>query len=224
MLEPIFDEIDRDAALFLMNSIIFQGEWAVGFPPQFTREQQFMLWDGSFKSVPMMVSQSGQYLYHQEDSFAVIGLPYGDGRVHMIAFLPSEESSLSEFYANLNEENWASWMSELRQEEVQVVLPRLQLAYEATLDGPLTALGMGDAFGPGADFTNMIAPGPGFIGEVKHHTYLEVNEEGTKAGAAASVRIDKSGCTRLVFDRPFFYTIADSETGAILFIGAVVEP
>jgi serine protease inhibitor len=172
----------------------------------------------------MMAFQSEQYLYYQGDGFAAVGLPYGSGRVRMVAFLPSEGSSLDEFYRDLDDENWAHWTSELRQEEIQVVLPRIKLAYRVNLDGPLTALGMGAAFGPGADFTNMIAPGPGFIGEVDHHTYVEVNEEGTDAGSVASVRIDKGGCTSLVFDRPFFCAIVASETGTILFMGAIVGP
>jgi serine protease inhibitor len=223
-IDTILDEIDRDAALFLMNGVTFQWKWTVGFPPQYTREREFTRWDGSSKPAPMMVSQSERYLYYQGDGFAAVGLPYGSGRVRMVAFLPSEGLSLDEFYGDLDYENWERWMSELRQEEVRVVLPRLKLAYGVTLNAPLTALGMGAAFGPGADFTNMLAPGPGFIGEVKHHTYLEVNEEGTAAGSTASVRIDKGGCTSLVFDRPFFYAIVDSETGTILFMGAVVEP
>ena len=58
------------------------------------------------------------------------------------------------------------------------MLPRFKLEYEVRLNEALEALGMGIAFGGGADFSGM---GPNlFISEVRHKTFVEVNEEGTE--------------------------------------------
>lgn len=61
------------------------------------------------------------------------------------------------------------------------------------------------------------------IGEVIHKTKIEVNEKGTKAGAAALVEIVDEGCViaekRVILNRPFMYMILDNETMLPLFAG-----
>lgn len=60
---------------------------------------------------------------------------------------------------------------------------------------------------------------------------MEVNEEGTEAAAVNAVKIVPGSAAppatkpfTMVVDRPFFVAIEDSETGALLFMGAIVEP
>jgi len=70
--------------------------------------------------------------------------------------------------------------------------------------------------------------GPVWIDQVKHKTFVEVNEEGTEAAAVTSVAIVASALPGqpfdMVVDRPFFCAIRDNETGTLLFVGSVVEP
>jgi serpin B len=69
-----------------------------------------------------------------------------------------------------------------------------------------------------------------FISDVLHKTRLEVDEKGTVAAAATAVTMGAAAMLRprplktLVFDRPFAVVIADSQTGAILFAGAIEDP
>ena len=66
-----------------------------------------------------------------------------------------------------------------------------------------------------------------FISDVVHKTAVEVNEEGTTAAAATGVAVGiaavESGFT-MVVDRPFFCAIRDNTTGAVLFMGSIVDP
>jgi serpin B len=88
---------------------------------------------------------------------------------------------------------------------------------------------MNQAFGPRADFGPMRAGGKRgcFISEVRHKTYVSVDEVGTEAAAVTSVSnsigfvIDPY---QLIADKPFFYAICDDTTGAILFMGIVNDP
>ena len=61
------------------------------------------------------------------------------------------------------------------------------------------------------------------IGEVIHKTKIEVNEKGTKAGAAALVELVDEGCViaekQVILNRPFMYMILDNETMLPLFAG-----
>ena len=62
---------------------------------------------------------------------------------------------------------------------------------------------------------------------VCYKTFVDVNEEGTKATAATSVELKCERIpevTNMIVDRPFFFAIRDEQTGTILFMGSVLEP
>ena len=86
----------------------------------------------------------------------------------------------------------------------------------------LKALGMAIAFDGRADFTG-IRSGL-FISEVRHKTFVEVNEEGTEAAAATIVGLAESLPPVFRVDRPFFFAIHDHRTATILSMGIVTEP
>jgi serpin B len=61
-----------------------------------------------------------------------------------------------------------------------------------------------------------------------HKTRIIVDEKGTEAAAATSVEIGLTSIREDRFEmnvnRPFLFLIEDQETGALLFIGHVVDP
>ncbi len=108
--------------------------------------------------------------------------------------------------------------------------PKFTIEYELTLNDILKALGMAIAFDPyQADFTRMYKGPEGlYISEVKHKTFVRVNEEGTEAAAVTSVEmratsIAPSGFSMRV-DRPFVFVIREKCSKAILFVGKIVKP
>ena len=222
-IEKIVDRIDPQTLLFLINAIYFKGNWQDEFDKAMTRPGIFYLPNGNEKQVQMM-RQEGVYPYFRGERFEATSLPYGDGRMSMYIFLPNRDSNLNEFLGDLNAENWASWLSQFSpgREDSTMMLPRFKLEYEVKLNDALEALGMGIAFGGGADFSGM---GPNlFISEVRHKTFVEVNEEGTEATAVTSVGGATSAPPVFRVDRPFFFAIYDNRTNAILFMGTVTEP
>ena len=95
----------------------------------------------------------------------------------------------------------------------------------------LSDRGMGIAFDPDrATFDEMTDVRPVWIGRVLHKTFLEVNEEGTEAAAATDVVGAMKAIPflaepfKMIVDRPFFLAIVDSETGVVLFLGAITDP
>jgi serpin B len=172
--------------------------------------------------VPMM-SQTNLVKYYQEKSFEAISLPYGNGKISMYIFVPSADSNLIRFVSNLNVNNWENWIANFKEIKAEIVLPKFRIGYETVLNDNLKELGMGIAFGSKADFGGICRENV-FISEVKHKTLMEVNEEGTEAGAATSVAMKKNGTPKIVVNRPFFCAIRDNTTGSILFMGYVVDP
>jgi serpin B len=87
-------------------------------------------------------------------------------------------------------------------------------------------MGMGIAFSNSANFSR-IANASLAISEVKHKTFVEVNEEGTEAAAVTSVGIGLTAMPStpsLRVDRPFIFAIREHQSGTILFIGKIVNP
>ena len=220
-IEKIVDRIDPQTLIFLINAIYFKGNWQDEFDKVMTRPGTFHLPNGNSKQVQMM-RREGEYLYFRGERFEATSLTYGDGRLGMYIFLPNPNSNLNKFLRDLTAENWEGWISQFQDRRQTMILPRFKLEYEVRLNDTLEALGLGIAFGGGADFSGM---GPSlFISEVRHKTFVEVNEEGTEAAAVTAVVGVKSVPSIFRVDRPFFFAIYDAETETILFMGTVTEP
>ncbi|MEM8534857.1 MAG: serpin family protein [Chloroflexota bacterium] len=230
-IPTILDEIHPLTMLILINAIYFKGSWSKAFNPEHTREQPFYLLDGNQKPCSMMF-QSGSFRYFSDNAVEAIALPYGDERVSMYIFLPADNTSLAAFVRTLNPINWTNWMRRFNVKEGSIVLPRFKLEYEADLNDVLATLGMGIAFdAQKANFKRMgVFQENLFVSQIKHKAFVEVNEEGTEAAAvtAGVMRLTSMmpgpAPFRMIVDRPFFCAIVDDQTGAILFMGAIVEP
>jgi serine protease inhibitor len=221
--------IDPSMVMFLIDAIYFKGTWTYQFDKNATREWPFSLPDNSIKPCQMMGIKI-EFFYYENDDFQAVDLPYGKRDYSMIVFLPKWEKNVDSLIANLNQENFDAWFSEFHSDSGKVCLPKFTLEYGLKLNDALKALGMSVAFDPDqADFTKMY-PEPGlFISEVKHKTFVEVNEEGTEAAAVTSVGIELSALPpslpfEIVVDRPFVFLIRENLSGTILFIGKIVEP
>ena len=222
-IKQIVQRIDPGTLIFLINAIYFKGSWQKEFDKSATRDGIFHLSNGNEKRVQMMYRR-GAYPHFRGENFKAARLPYGDGKVSMYVFLPNRDSNLNDFIEQLSAENWSNWMSQFQEttDESEMILPRFELEYEVKLNDALAALGMGIAFGMGADFSGMGTQL--FISEVRHKTIIEVNEEGTEAAAVTAVVGVKSLPPAFRVDRPFFFAIHDDRTQTMLFMGIVTEP
>ena len=227
-IPKIIDRIDANDILFLINAIYFKGKWTAQFKKELTKQQPFTPADRNKIQVPMM-TQSGSYQYYETPDFQAISLPYGNRRWNLRIFLPSAGRTLPQFLKSLTAANWDTWMRSFHKRDGDISLPRFRIEYEKELNNALKALGMEVAFDRSrADFSAMLQTSErAYIKQVKHKTFVEVNEEGTEAAAATSVGVQVTSVEvpmqkfRMVVDRPFFCAIRDEQTGAVLFLGAI---
>ncbi|NEP86127.1 MAG: hypothetical protein F6K18_04450 [Okeania sp. SIO2C2] len=229
-IDRIIETLDLDSVMVLLNAIYFQGNWQEEFDDICTVDQPFYLSNGIEKQHPTML-KSSQYSYYENQTFQAISLPYGEGSVSMYVFLPKEEIGLEKFYQTLNEENWENWMLKFESQTVTLSLPKFKNEYELTLNDILKTLAMEIAFDrKAADFSGMRSIPPKlYIDEIKHKTFVEVNETGTEATAATDIvmPVALSMMTSLVdmsVNRPFFFAIRDNNSGTILFMGEITNP
>lgn len=225
--EIVDGPIDGDTMLFLINAIYFKGTWTVQFKKGDTRDAEFHLADGTSRTVDMMKVES-DLAYHRGPGFQAVDLAYGGALFHMAVILPDPGKDLDELIGELDEESWADLEEGFHTTEVVLNLPRLELEFGTSLKDALGALGMEVAFTRDADFSGINPEEPLFIKDVKHKTWVKVNEEGTEAAAVTSVVMEclsiVSGPTSMIVNRPFLFVIHDHHSRTVLFLGKVADP
>jgi serpin B len=87
---------------------------------------------------------------------------------------------------------------------------------------------MADAFTRAVDFSGINGAQDLFIDNVVHQAVVAVDYQGTTASAAIAVtfatELGVEVAEPLVLDHPFLFAIRHDATGAILFLGRVVDP
>lgn len=224
------DSIPDYIVMYLINAIYFKGDWTYQFDKDLTRGQPFQLADGGQVTVPMMSREEEHPLRLVRDGdLTVVELPYSRQAYAMTIVLPAAADAAAGLAEGLTQERWDGWMAGLKSDSILVSLPKFTLEYAVRLNDVLKALGMAEAFDPcRADFTNMYdvqPPAHAWIDDVRHKTFVDVNEEGTEAAAATSVGMALSSAPlRIVVDRPFLFAIRERLTGSILFLGKIMNP
>lgn len=226
--EIVKNPLNDKLVALLINAIYFKGSWQFEFDKNQTEERTFYLEDNTTREVQSMTLET-ELDYLENEFFQAVSLPYGEGEMSMNVFLPKENYTLQEFKTMLTVEQLIKWNSEFHRQQVNLSLPKFQLEYEVILNETLEKLGMPSAFNSEvANFTNMTKEGKHiFISKVKQKTFIDVNEEGTEAAAVTSVETAEESAPASQYmevNRPFFITITDEKTEAILFMGSISNP
>lgn len=226
-IESIVQEINRDIILFLLNAVYFEGDWTVRFDPAKTRPLPFFL-EGSTDpvDVPTMSEPNGRGATRFTETVQIAELPYGAEAFSMVILQPRSEGSLADLVNSIDLAQWDAWTNGVAFRKLPVQMPTFKLDYGVLLNTPLVKVGMGLAFDPeAADFSRLTSDIRTYISQVKHKTFLQVDEEGTVAAAATSVGISVTSVPiGIVVNRPFLLAIRERLSGTILFLGAVYDP
>lgn len=224
-ITSIISRIQPEEVMFLINAVYFHGDWAQPFDPAATHGRSFNTAVGAQIQVPLM-SHTAPFSYYRGGNFQAVRLPYTNPRFSMVVVLPNASVSLPAFARQLRA-GWSRWTAAMRTETGALSLPRFSIQNTFQLNGALSKLGMGNAFSRNADFSGICVQRC-FLTQVRHKTYLAVNEKGTVAAAVTSVGVGATAIPvaqfQMVVDHPFFVAIQDSTTHAVLFTGLVTNP
>lgn len=228
--------IDDQTRMVLTNAIYLLAKWEAPFESRATRPATFHVNGTEARQVPTMHA-TGTRRFAQVDGVRVLELPYRAGGLSMLFVLPDARDGLPAVERRLDAATLARWAAAVTPQHTQVALPKFRVAPETSfaLADALKALGMPLAFERGAaDFTAMANPtNPEdrlSISQVFHKAFVDVNEEGTEAAAATAVVMMRAGGmpmapqAQFVADHPFLFFLRDTSSGAVLFVGRVVEP
>lgn len=217
--------IGSDTRLVLANAVYFKASWQTQFDSSKTQNATFTRLDGSTVWAPTM-NQQTQLALGKGTGYQAVELPYVQGTLSMVVVKP-DPGTFSSFVSGLSQTQVDAIASGLNTTLVQLALPRFTIQTSLNLATDLQALGMVDAFTPQADFSGIDGAKDLSVETVVQKAFIAVDESGTEAAAATGVGVGINAVqepTPFSADHPFVYFIRDVQTGAVLFVGFVVDP
>ena len=223
--------ITSDTRLVLANAIYFKGAWESEFSKSATKDMPFTFIDGKKADVPMM-NQTEEFSYGENETCQILQLPYKGYDVVMNIILPKTTDGIKDLEKSIDAAAFNKMLNTLEHRDVILTMPKFKMETFFELNKPLEQMGMKDAFSmTDADFSGITGAKDLFISLVLHKAYVDVDEKGTEA-AAATVVIegemamppDERGPVVFKADHPFMFVIRERQSGAILFIGRVMDP
>lgn len=243
MIPSILNGMDPDFVLGLANAVAIDVKWYSPFECINTQSKEFTKNDGSKINVQMMHNsyENEKYKYFDFDSIKGIILPY-ENNLEFVGIMPN---NIDEFINNLSlnklndiDKNAISASDKLH---IFLSLPRFSYSFDLeNFKSILKSMGINDVFNANkASLTNIIKRdnlnklgiNNIYVSDAIHKTYIDLNEEGTKAAAVTYFGIKANAMmpkeykeVNIDFNRPFIYMIRDNKNKEILFFGVVYEP
>ena len=212
--------------IVLANACYLKGKWTVSFKKKETKKETFHNQDGSTSQVDMMhLTSKLNFRNWGNEPFMAVELPYGDQTFNMLVVLPKDGKTLDEIMPDIQ---WSNISVSARKVEVALPKFKIEANYPEEIRNCVEEMGIKRIFGEGS------LPGINeelFVSQITQDTFIDVDESGTEAAAVTTIVADLnsaagSGPTPpaiIRMDRPFAFAIRENTTGAILFMGKIVQ-
>ncbi len=218
--------------LYLVNAACFDAKWETPYTKENVRT------DGIFTAASGK-RQTADYLDSHETIYLsgnnVSGFlkPYDGGKYAFVALVPDEGVTLADYLRNLTGEHLYQMITDHHYADVQASIPKFTARSELEMEEPLRAAGISDLFDVSAADLRGLGSAPNgntlYVNSVLHKTYLELDENGTKAAAATSLDVNAGAAPpsedvkTVTLDRPFLYMVVDTHACVPLFMGTVTS-
>ena len=228
MVEEILKKIPHDTVMYLINALAFEAEWENPYQKDDVWQQAFTNQAGEVQQVSMMHSE--ETLYLRDDQAQGFMKYYQGGRYAFVALLPDKGNSVLDYVEGLDGQQLKALLDNPTSVPVMTTMPKFESEMEVDLREVLKEMGMDLPFDSAqADFTDLGTSPEGnlYINQVFHKAYLEVEEKGTRGGAATAVEMNTEAAPEeqmvVTLDRPFVYMVVDTSSMLPVFMGTVLS-
>lgn len=220
LLQPT--DIDPATVLALVNALLLQASWETQFAVDATADDEFTLAGGATVTVPMMHGRSDRSATGDGWVGASKALV---GGIRLDVVLP-DDGHFADVEARLGEV--FDELAASPRPGGELAVPRFETRVTVGLTDALRAAGLTAPFSNGQLMG--IADDPQLVlDKAFHQTWLSVDEEGIEAAAATVLLVMATSAPidepiAVVLDRPFVLRLVDTDSGATLFLGRVMDP
>ncbi|GFT21839.1 serpin-4, partial [Nephila pilipes] len=226
-LNEVLSKVDPRSDVIAVDVSYIKGVWKNKFS-SFNTEKKIFYNKGSSTNdtiVPMM-RMTSNLEYFDDEWLTMVALPI-KGDIFSVYFLlpkiPVEAppTTLNIFHYAIKE---AAFRMELK--HVTVTIPKFRFEYALNVSRSLCDMGVKTLCRRGVfNLATMINKKKVTVGGIIHKTFVDISEAGINLGthrAQRFVDIEEANIT-FVVDRPFQFSIIDSRSGMVLFLGSVDE-
>jgi len=225
LIDKIIDDIDQNTIMMLLNAISFMDKW--NDPFEFTTKKNFNNYAG--KEVSAEFLSRTLHSYRQTDNALAFSYAFENSRYSFVGVLPNED--IDSYIGNFDSEELEELLTSKVSGRAVCSLPVFSKKYEITLNDILSDMGMREAFGGNADFSDGwdVVRGTVQVDQVRHKSFIDVNKNGVKAAAVTIIEMkansayDEREPIYITLDRPFVYMLVDNDYNIPLFIGTVTN-
>lgn len=222
--------------IVLVNALALNMKWKEKFDEDDTFKDEFYIDKDKKMDVAMMNKEfsSDSLSYYIDDKINAVSIAlkkYKDIEMEYLLIMPNDDlkSYVDDFSSNkLNDiTNNLSNASSIKN-GVKVYIPKYSYEYDLNLKDDLNMLGMNDAFGDNANFSNMSKRALK-VGDMLHKAKIDLTEKGVKASGVTVIFMEEGAMLKekplsISFNKPFMYLIRDKKTKDVWFVGTVYEP
>ncbi len=226
MIQKLVDRLAPSTQMVLINALAFDARWQSVYTPADVISAPFYPQAGAAQEASFLSGM--EYCYLRLPNATGFVKDYAGGTYRFAALLPQEGMDIEEFIAQLDPQALSQALENPTEVPVQTWLPKFTCEFGLELNDVLAGLGMDTAFDGRANFSRMADAGL-YISSVIHKTYIQVDENGTKAAAVTGVFMNETAamlpdkCEVVRLDRPFVYLILDGEQNLPLFVGVITH-
>ena len=217
---------NADSRLTLVNALYMKAQWQTPFNHDSTYAEPFTLPDGTTADVPMMHSGTESGQVYQGDGFVSVSLPYAYDELEMTLIVPDADAYV-QVEGALDQSLLDTIDAGATSTEYFLALPKFTTESTTDLRAAIESkLGVTGLFGT----VGLDGIGPELlVSGAVHATKVIVDEDGTEAAAATAIMVGTTSMpadppVEIRADHPFLYVIRDTDTGAVLFVGRVLDP
>jgi len=238
LIPSISPEPPVELSFTLLNTLYFKAFWYHPFETCNSSDRQFTLVSGEKIMTPGMGDEA-VFPFMQNEEFRALEMPYIHGRekydVHspkdtriksnfsMLFILPKTTGDIHTLEEKLTEQMLGEIVRSLVDTRLFVSIPKFRLEQENNLRDIFDD----DSLVFDADYSGMFTPSPMTDAiSAKQKIVLGIDEHGTEAAVVTEMMYVSLGSDPPIFivDHPFLFLIRERKSGAILFLGRVMNP